>query len=542
MLSALTFLPLVGAIVIVALPGRSVQLLRMVAFAVTVAVAAMGVSLFIGFDGTRAAAQNVLETAWFTLPFGASGARAVDVHFFLGVDGVSILLVALTSILMPLVVMSSIGHINHRVKEFLVWLLVMETGMLGVFLSLDVVLFYFFWEVSLVPLYFIVGIWGGDRRLYATIKFFLYTAAGSLVMLVAVIGAIYYLGTSSIPALVESASDLPAETQAWLFGAFALAFAIKVPILPFHTWLADAHTEAPTAGSVLLAAVLLKMGTYGFVRLGIPLFPGAVAEWGWLVMLLAVIGIIYGALVAMVQPDMKKLVAYSSVSHMGYIMLGIFALNPEGVEGGILQMLNHGISTGALFLLVGVIYERTHTRRIWDFGGLAKVMPIYATIFIVVALSSAGLPGTNGFVGEFLTLLGAFEWGHVAFAQGGHWFTSYGFVIGASLGVILGAVYLLWMIERVFFGKVLQKRHMKLLDLSRREILVFAPLLVMIFWLGIYPKPFIEKMEPSVLTWLEDVDQGRERAGEFPKSLGMPSNPVGQEQDPRPVAGRRVGR
>jgi NADH-quinone oxidoreductase subunit M len=325
--------------------------------------------------------------------------------------------------------------------------------------------------------------------------------------------------------------EMGLSVQCWLFAAFGLAFAVKVPMFPFHTWLPDAHVQAPTAGSVILAGVLLKMGTYGFVRLGIPLFPGAVEEWGWLVMLLAVIGIIYGSLVAMVQPDMKKLVAYSSVAHMGYIMLGIFALNPEGVEGGILQMLNHGISTGALFLLVGIIYERTHTRRIWDFGGLAKVMPIYTTVFIIVALSSAGLPGTNGFVGEFLTLLGAFKWGHEAFAQGGHWFASYGFVIAAALGVILGAVYLLWMIERVFFGKVLQKRHMKLPDLTARELLVFAPLLVMIFWLGIYPKPFIDKMEPSVMTWLQKVEEGREQAGVLDKNLGMPSNPAGKGRD-----------
>jgi len=317
------------------------------------------------------------------------------------------------------------------------------------------------------------------------------------------------------------------DVQCWLFAAFGLAFAVKVPMFPFHTWLPDAHVQAPTAGSVILAGVLLKMGTYGFVRLGMPLFPAAVEEWGWLVMLLAVIGIVYGALVAMVQPDMKKLVAYSSVSHMGYIMLGIFALNPEGVEGGMLQMLNHGISTGALFLLVGVIYERTHTRRIWDFGGLAKVMPIYTTLFIIVALSSAGLPGTNGFVGEFLTLLGAFKWGHLEFAQTGNLLTSYGFVAGAALGVILGAVYLLWMIERVFFGKVLQKRHMALVDLTPRELLVFAPLLVMIFWLGLYPKPFIDKMEPSVQQWIQQVEQGAKAAAKLPEDLGSLSNPAG---------------
>ncbi|MAB81521.1 MAG: Fe-S-binding domain-containing protein [Planctomycetes bacterium] len=497
MLSALTFLPLVGAIVIVALPGRSVQLLRMVALAVTVAVAAMGVSLFIGFDGTRAAAQNVLETAWFTLPFGASGAREVDVHFFLGVDGVSILLVALTSILMPLVVMSSIGHINHRVKEFLVWLLVMETGMLGVFLSLDVVLFYFFWEVSLVPLYFIVGIWGGDRRLYATIKFFLYTVAGSLVMLVAVIGAIYYLGTSSIPALVESASDLPAETQAWLFGAFALAFAIKVPILPFHTWLADAHTEAPTAGSVLLAAVLLKMGTYGLLRFGVEMFPEAALTYAPVFLALGAIGIVYGAFLAWAQTDLKRLIACSSVSHLGFCVLGLFAMTEAGLRGSVLQMINHGLSTGLLFLLVGMIYERTHTRRLDRFGGIATVMPVFSFFFVFTVLSSAGLPGLNGFVGEYMILAGTFT------------VSPFWTAISVS-GVIFGAVYLLMATRRVLFGPLVHEENRKLLDLGGRELATLIPLVALCVWIGVAPNGFIQKTAGS----LDRISHRVERAQE----------------------------
>jgi NADH-quinone oxidoreductase subunit M len=397
--------------------------------------------------------------------------------------------------------------------------------------ALNLAVFYVFWELMLIPMFFLIGVWGGDERIYATVKFVLYTVFGSMLML----GAIFYLywlhheqlGNWSLEFSDLYGLQIGGGVQAWLFAAFALSFAIKVPMWPLHTWLPDAHVQAPTAGSVILAGVLLKMGTYGFLRLGMPLFPLAVGDWGWVIMVLSVVGIIYGALVAMVQPDMKKLVAYSSVSHMGYIMLGVFALNEQGVEGGILQMLNHGISTGALFLLVGVVYERTHTRRIWDYGGLAKVMPVYAAVFVVVSLSSAGLPGTNGFVGEFLTLLGAFRWGHAEYEAGASLVEAYSFVTLAALGVIFGAVYLLWMIERVFFGKVLQSRNLLIPDMTKRELAVFAPLLLMVFWIGIYPKPFFDKMEPTVKTWIQEIEEGREQAALLPRDLGSPGRPGG---------------
>ncbi len=487
MLSALTFLPLAGALLIAFLPSKAVQLQRILAFAVTMAVAALGVNLYVGFDGSQAVAQHVLHTFWFSLPHGAStaGAQGVDVNFFLGVDGVSILLVTLTTVLMPLVVLSSLGHITHRVKEFLIWLLVMETGMLGVFLSLDIVLFYFFWEVSLVPLYFIVGIWGGDRRLYATIKFFLYTVAGSLVMLVAVIASIYHLGTSSIPALIDGASSLPSATQTWLFASFALAFAIKVPMLPFHTWLADAHTEAPTAGSVVLAGVLLKMGTYGLLRFGVEMFPTAAITYAPLFLALGGIGIVYGAFLAWAQTDLKRLIACSSVSHLGFCVIGLFAMTEAGLRGSVLQMVNHGLSTGLLFLLVGMIYERTHTRRLDRFGGIATVMPIFSFFFVFTVLSSAGLPGLNGFVGEYLILAGTFEaspfWAAISVT-----------------GVIFGAVYLLMATRRVLFGPLVHEENRELTDLGARELVTIAPLIVLCIWIGVAPNNFIHKSSGSL--------------------------------------------
>jgi len=531
-LSLVTFLPLVGACVVGFLPRASGDQAKKVAL--LFAVAGFLVSLpLLGYDAEAAGIQFAERYYWVP---------SLGISWHLGIDGISLWLVMLTTFLGPVVILGAWEAVEKRPREFFFHILALQTAMLGAFVAQNLAVFYLFWELMLVPMFFLIGVWGGPERLYATVKFVLFTVFGSMLMLVAIF-YLYWLhheqamagmlGPAAMaqPWSMEFADlyrvRIGLDVQCWLFAAFGLAFAVKVPMFPFHTWLPDAHVQAPTAGSVILAGVLLKMGTYGFVRLGMPLFPAAVEEWGWLVMLLAVIGIVYGALVAMVQPDMKKLVAYSSVSHMGYIMLGIFALNPEGVEGGMLQMLNHGISTGALFLLVGVIYERTHTRRIWDFGGLAKVMPIYTTLFIIVALSSAGLPGTNGFVGEFLTLLGAFKWGHLEFAQTGNLLTSYGFVAGAALGVILGAVYLLWMIERVFFGKVLQKRHMALVDLTPRELLVFAPLLVMIFWLGLYPKPFIDKMEPSVQQWIQQVEQGAKAAAKLPEDLGSLSNPAG---------------
>ncbi len=534
LLSLVTFVPLAGACLLFLLPADNAVLIKRVALAV--AVLGFLVSLpLVGYDGEAAGIQFAERYYWVP---------SLGISWHLGIDGISLWLVMLTTFLGPVVILGAWEAVEKRPREFFFHILALQTAMLGAFVAQNLAVFYLFWELMLVPMFFLIGIWGGSERIYATVKFVLFTVFGSMMMLVAIFYLYWLHQEQAIAGILGPAAmaqpwsmefadlyrvKVGLSAQCWLFAAFGLAFAVKVPMFPFHTWLPDAHVQAPTAGSVILAGVLLKMGTYGFVRLGMPLFPGAVAEWGWLVMVLAVVGIIYGALVAMVQPDMKKLVAYSSVSHMGYIMLGIFVLNPEGVEGGLLQMLNHGISTGALFLLVGVLYERTHTRRIWDFGGLAKSMPIYTTLFIIVALSSAGLPGTNGFVGEFLTLLGAFKWGHEAFAQSGNWITSYGYVAGAGLGVILGAVYLLWMIERVFFGKPTQKRYANLPDVSGREILVFAPLLVMIFWLGMYPKPFIDKMEPTVHTWLEQVEQGSKRAAALPADLGLPSNPAGNQ-------------
>lgn len=506
LLSIITFLPLLGAAVLAFLPKDNTVLIKQVALAVAFAGFIVSLPLYFLWDDASAGMQFVEKANWVA---------SLGISWHLGVDGISLWLVLLTTFLGPIVILGSWTAVEGRHREFFIHILMLQTFMLGAFVAQNLAVFYLFWELMLVPMFFLIGIWGGSERYYATVKFVLYTVFGSMLMLV----AIFYLYVEAHDQLgrwtLEFADlyklKMGTNPQLWLFGAFSLAFAIKVPMWPLHTWLPDAHVQAPTAGSVVLAGVLLKMGTYGFLRLGMPILPNASEIYTPWIMGLAVIGIVYGALVAMVQTDIKKLVAYSSVSHMGYIMLGIFAMNEQGVEGGILQMLNHGISTGALFLLVGVIYERTHTRNIWDYGGLAKIMPVYTVIFIIVALSSAGLPGTNGFVGEFLTLFGAFKWGFAQAAAGHSWLYSYGFVAVAATGVILGAVYLLWMIERVFFGKPLQQRTKALADLSRRELAVFVPLLVMIFWIGIYPKPFFDKMEPSVKAWIHQMEYGSRR-------------------------------
>ncbi len=453
-------------------------------------------ALWAGFDAAAPGFQFVEHSPW--LPdFG--------IHYFVGVDGISLLLVLLTTFLVPIVLIASEKSIDRSVPSYVFFMLFLETGMLGAFVSLNLFQFYVFWEVMLIPMYFIIGIWGGQRRIYAAVKFFLYTMFGSLLMLVAIL-ALYYLHYLEFGALNLDLVPLPGatnptlldttvpllggeapwwQTQTWLFAAFALAFGIKVPMVPFHTWLPDAHVEAPTGGSVILAGVLLKMGTYGFVRFSLPLFPVASVQFAPLIFALALIGILYGALVAMVQQDVKKLVAYSSVAHLGFVMLGMFALNSEGLEGSILQMVNHGISTGALFLLVGMIYERRHTRRIEDFGGIAKPMPVYAAIFVVVAMSSVGLPMLNGFVGEFLILLGAFEVAPVL-------------VVFATSGVVLAAVYLLWMLRRVLFGPVEKAENRGLIDLDLREKAVMVAMLVPIFWVGIYPETFLRVLHRPV--------------------------------------------
>jgi len=491
LLALLTFLPLVGALVVAATPAGSARLQRGVALLTTLVVAALALFVWFGFDGASAGAQYVVDRPWFAFPRDGG---EVAVSFRLGVDGLSILMVALTAILMPLVVLSTPGHVTTRVKEFMIWMLVMETGMLGVFLSLDLVLFYFFWEVSLVPLYFIVGIWGGERRLYATLKFFLYTLAGSLVMLIAVIALIYRLGTSDVVAITEASGGLTLGTQTWMFLAFALGFAIKVPLVPFHTWLADAHTEAPTSGSVVLAAVLLKMGTYGLLRFGIAMFPAAALDLAPWLMGLGALGIVYGALLAMAQTDIKRLVACSSVSHLGFVVLGLFAMTQAGLRGGVLQMVNHGLSTGLLFLLVGMIYERRHTREIDQYGGIAAVMPLFALFFTVAVLSSVGLPGLNGFVGEYLILLGTFQ------------AAPFWSAIGVT-GVVLGAVYLLSATRRVLYGPLANEANRGLTDLGRREIGLMLPIVALIVWIGVAPNTFMKRTDASIDQLVQRIEK-----------------------------------
>jgi len=498
-LSLVTFFPLVGTIVLLFINKENLKALRGVTLIFSLIEFLFSLPLFFAFDSKTAAMQFV-EDWWWVESYGMS--------YKLGIDGISLLLVLLTTFLTVICILSSWKAITFRVKEYMISFLFLETGMVGALVALDLILFYVFWEVMLIPMYLLIGVWGDPkRRIYAAIKFFLFTMAGSVLMLVAIL-ALYFInlkatGKATFDVLELYKLGIPVGTQYWLFGAFALAFAIKVPMFPFHTWLPDAHTEAPTAGSVILAGVLLKMGTYGFIRFAMPLFPKAAFDLLPLICVLAIIGIIYGALVSMMQADLKRLVAFSSVSHLGYVMLGMFALNMQGVEGSIYQMLNHGISTGSLFLIVGMVYERRHTRMIADFGGLSKVMPIYAAFFMIVTLSSIGLPGTNGFVGEFLILLGAFQYN-----------VAYGVV--AATGVILGAAYMLWMFQRVMFGKITKPENEKLQDLSAREITVLVPMVIMIFLMGIYPKLFFSKMDVTVEKFLKDFKGGVEMKVDLP--------------------------
>jgi NADH-quinone oxidoreductase subunit M len=486
-LSWLIFFPLVSAGCVALLPARASRVIRVWASLAAVAEVAFALPLWWRLVPGNPGWQFAEQRNW--LPgLGAS--------YSLGADGISVPLALLTVVLTALAVIGAFRAVEKREREFYALLLALESAMLGTFFARDLLLFYVFWEAMLIPMYLLIGVWGGPRRIYAAIKFFLYTMAGSVLMLVAILW-LYFLhrsmtGVSTFALDAYYQMPIAPATQAWLFLAFAVAFAIKVPMFPFHTWLPDAHVEAPTAGSVILAAVLLKMGTYGFVRFAMPLFPQASAQFTPWIVGLALIGIVYGALVAMVQPDLKKLVAYSSVSHLGFVMLGLYAMNAQGFSGAMLQMINHGISTGALFLLVGVVYERRHTRLISDFGGLWKPLPVYASIFLVVMLSSIGLPGTNGFVGEFLVLLGAFRTNPVWAAI-------------AGTGVILSAVYMLWMFQRVMFGPVTHTENEGLKDLSLRERFVFAPLLILILWLGVMPQPLIDRMQPALDRTLELV-------------------------------------
>ena len=482
LLTIVTFLPLAGVILLLAIRKDNVKIIRLVALITTTATFLLSLLLLFHFDALTPGMQFEQLVTWIP---------SLGVNYHIGIDGISLFLVLLTTFLTPITILSSLNSIDRRVKEYFIFMLLLEVGMLGVFVALDLFLFYVFWEVMLIPMYFLIGVWGGERRIYAAVKFFLYTMAGSVLMLVAIIALYFFNGGttfdfSTILSNMQAGKlTLTAHEQSWLFLAFFIAFAIKVPLFPFHTWLPDAHVEAPTAGSVILAGILLKMGTYGMVRFCLPLFPEATMEWTPWINLLAVIGIIYGALVAMDQPDIKMLVAYSSVSHLGFVVLGIFAFNQQGIEGAIYQILNHGISTGALFLMVGMIYDRRHTRLIQDFGGLATPLPVFSTFFMIVTLSSIGLPLLNGFVGEFLILLGAFK-------------ANVTYTVFATSGIILSAVYMLWTYQRVVFGEIKNERNKGLPDLSLREKFILVPMTLLIIWMGVYSQSFLRKMDSSV--------------------------------------------
>jgi NADH-quinone oxidoreductase subunit M len=513
LLSIVVFLPLFGALVVMLLPRDEEGLCRQTGLVVAIITFLVSVGIPVAFDPGVAGFQ--LETNWTWI-------ASLGVQYHVGVDGISLWLVMLTTFLVPIVLLSAQKAITKKVKEFIVTFLILETGMLGAFLALDLFLFYVFWEIMLVPMYLIIGVWGGDRRVYASIKFVIYTMVGSLLMLVAIL----YLyvqhgklaGTYTFDYVAISRLILAPLPQLLCFGAMALAFAIKVPMFPLHTWLPDAHVEAPTAGSVILAGVLLKFGTYGFIRFAMPMFPYAATTVGPAIAILAVVGIIYGSLVAWAQADVKKLIAYSSVAHLGLCMLGLFTLNARGVEGSIYQMLNHGVSTGGLFLAIGVIYERRHTRKLDEFGGLWAAVPTFAALFLIICLSSIALPGTNGFVGEFLVLLGTFD-AHRTWVQLGvaNVFPHPKlFALLAATGAILGAVYMLWMFQKVMFGPITNPKNSDMKDLSGREVAVFVPIIAMIFVMGLWPRPFTERMDASVKAFIQTYQQ-RWAAG--PKSL-----------------------
>jgi len=509
LLSVILFTPLAGALVLLLAPRESPLLHKLIGNLFGVLGFLVSLPLILRFPAGSGDYEFKEVADWIP---------SIGARYSLGVDGISMLLVMLTTFLGMLAITSSWGAIQQRTKEYYILLLLLQTGMIGVFVSLDFFLFYVFWEVMLVPMYFLIGVWGSDRRLYAAIKFFLYTLAGSVIMLLAIL-ALYFnyaktlpphaSGTFDIPTLLAAAQNFPGSLKVWLFWGFFFAFAIKVPMFPFHTWLPDAHTEAPTAGSVILAGVLLKMGTYGFLRFSLPLLPTEPAlRWKIVNVLifLSLVGIVYGAIVCLMQKDMKRLIAYSSVSHLGFCTLGIFALTPQGLSGSVLQQINHGISTGALFLIVGVLYERRHTRLISEFGGLATPMPNFAAIYLIISLSSLGMPLLNGFIGEFTILQGAFV-------------VSKAWAAWASLGIVLGAAYLLWLYQRTMFGPVTHEVNKTLPDMNLREYAVLLPLVAMAFWIGIYPKPFFDYIEKPVQRIVQQVNPSfYQSAGSSPAS------------------------
>jgi NADH-quinone oxidoreductase subunit M len=490
-LTSLIALPVVGAILLLFVrdEGPNGRRLHILALIVSVLVLAETLVLWSRFATGSADFQFVERHDWIP---------AFGISYAVGVDGISLLLLVLTAVLTPIALLSAWDAIHKQTKAFCVFVLLLESAMMGVFVSLDLFLFYVFWDAMLVPMYFLIGIWGYDRRVYAAVKFILYTMAGSVLMLLAILGLAYFhataTGAPSFDLLRLYALRVPPHLQFWFFLAFALAFAIKVPLFPFHTWLPDAHVEAPTAGSVILAGVLLKMGTYGLVRFAFPLFPQAAVFFAPKIAVLAVIGIIYGALVAMVQPDLKKLVAYSSVSHLGFVVLGITAMNTQGVQGAVYQMLSHGISTGGLFLVVGMLSDRRHTRAIAEYGGLKRVVPHLVAVFLLLTLSSIGLPGLNGFVGEFLILLGTFR-------------ADPALAAAAASGLVLSATYMLWMFQRVNYGPVTDERNAHLADLGPREWIVIVPVVAIAVVMGVLPNLFLRPIEPSVNRMIEQVER-----------------------------------
>jgi NADH-quinone oxidoreductase subunit M len=538
LLSIVAFWPLAGMFILLFLPKENKNLHRWWANLVVFSGFLISLPVWLWFDFEASdAMQFVHRVPWI---------QTLGVDFHVGIDGITMLLVMLTTFLGPLAMLSSWDAIQVRTKEYYAFMLMLQTGMLGVFISLDFFMFYVFWEVMLVPMYFLIGVWGGPRKLYAAIKFFLYTLVGSVLLLLGIL-ALYFSyptiaaahpeifnnpefgpgPTFNVLAFHAMAPFLGFDLQYWVFLAFFVGFAIKVPMFPFHTWLPDAHVEAPTAGSVILAGVLLKMGTYGFLRFSIPILPQGTQYFVPLMVALSIIAIIYGALVAMMQPDMKKLVAYSSVSHMGFVMLGMFALNPNGLNGSILQQINHGVSTGALFLIVGIIYERRHTREIAQLGGLSNVMPVYATVFLIMTMSSIGLPLLNGFIGEFTIMAGAL--------QRNLWWA-----VAGGAGIVLGAAYMLWLYQRTMFGKLDNPANQNLPDMNLRELVTLVPLIIMAFWIGLYPAPFFKALDKPVNKLVQIVQPNyfegnpqlnAEAAAEpAPQAEGAPAVPAGEGQ------------